>query len=333
MTTGNELGALAVDQAGFLDRVNAGIILSDAAQWTGFRTICSMMWMVFLKAVNKVPNLPTSLQRHAAECVTYFKAKKAVFLTAYSKRRLQILDEDILQETRTKVINQGRQVGYQAVQQGIAEVENDLNVGHEAEGQETQDPIEPCTPPRKRRKSEGHIEIRNGSVSYHISDVPFDMATPKKPKLRQQDIAALKDVVAIGLSNVPSALGAPSILGQKVRANQEEQRTLGSLKRFPEALKLLQGALKQQDIEKWPQWLWSYQIGETASKDDMCFSRVLLYTMTEFHRKATALRPQNTTRKSNERTTWIRYVVPLFETLATCTGLVQFMWGGIPNDE
>ncbi|KAI8996155.1 hypothetical protein BC832DRAFT_303751 [Gaertneriomyces semiglobifer] len=143
------------------------------------------------------------------------QGEKAVFLTAYSKRRLQVLDEDIPQESRTKVINQGRQVGYQVVQQGIADVENDLNAGHEAKGQEAQDAIEPCAPPRKRRKSEGHIEIRKGSVSYHIPDVPFEVATPKKPKLRQQDIAALKDVVAIDLSNVPCALGAPSILAPR----------------------------------------------------------------------------------------------------------------------
>ncbi|KAJ3177517.1 hypothetical protein HDU85_005887 [Gaertneriomyces sp. JEL0708] len=158
--------------------------------------------MEFLKAVNNVPNLPSSLHKHAVECVAYLKERKTVFLTAYSKGRLQVLDEDILQETNQDTTMVGRLVT-RRFNRVSSKSKTISTRGIKKKARKLKIPL-------SRAHHHGSAERRRATVKSEkarsaTTSLMFHSMRPhrKAEAARLQDIAALKDVVAIGLFNVP----------------------------------------------------------------------------------------------------------------------------------
>ncbi|KAI8999176.1 hypothetical protein BC832DRAFT_594860 [Gaertneriomyces semiglobifer] len=191
--------------------------------------------MYFLRTLKEAPNIQKGIRDHAEQCIQYHHIKERAFLQAYDTRRLNSLDEGALQQERRRILQKGRQVGYRAVEEGIDEIQSELDPVVEEQP-------EPCTPTRRRRKSTGHVETGKALLATTFRKIRLTRIHLKSRNYIKVLLASLRDIVTIALSSTSLAPGSSTIMNE-FRTNQEKDRTLGSHNVFPESLKLRQHRL------------------------------------------------------------------------------------------
>ncbi|CEP15287.1 hypothetical protein [Parasitella parasitica] len=103
-----------------------------------------------------------------------------------------------------------------------------------------------------------------------------------------------------------------------------------TLRQYPFLAIFIQDAIKE-DIDTLPLFIWSYST-HNAAPHELKLIRAANFMFTRFVDTCTsAVPPSSTSKRDYERTFWVRYIVPIFETFSNQTGLLQMNWCEIPT--
>ncbi|KAI8819752.1 uncharacterized protein EV422DRAFT_497562 [Fimicolochytrium jonesii] len=109
--------------------------------------------------------------------------------------------------------------------------------------------------------------------------------------------------------------------------NQTQQQKVASLKAFPHTYEALKSAIQQQDYSSWPGHVWAHNLPPSAGPQELALWQVFRYALTDLHQKLDVPHSNSTT---NERTEWIRRVIPFLEAVHCNTTLLRIVWCEYP---
>ncbi|KAI8099216.1 uncharacterized protein BX664DRAFT_253812 [Halteromyces radiatus] len=145
-----------------------------------------------------------------------------------------------------------------------------------------------------------------------------------KPTLAAADSNLLSPLYIMKINDThPTDASTPQFLIDEYQANQRKQSSNHSFHKRPMSLAFLKTAL-QQDLENLPHWIWApYEHENKASDDEKMTMKLMRLILTDFY--ANCLKPDYPT-KTNERTPYAEYVIPLFKYFSSVTKLSSFAW-------
>ncbi|ORE00756.1 hypothetical protein BCV72DRAFT_237410 [Rhizopus microsporus var. microsporus] len=108
-----------------------------------------------------------------------------------------------------------------------------------------------------------------------------------------------------------------------VDQKEADKTNISTLKQFQHVEQLLHQALKQE-VESLPSFLWGNKIA--ADPDEQKLINVTKFILTTFADTCSTIAINTKPNKDYERTFWVKYIVPVFQTFANQTGLLSLNW-------
>ncbi|KAJ3149524.1 hypothetical protein HDU86_006929 [Geranomyces michiganensis] len=175
----------------------------------------------------------------------------------------------------------------------------------------------------KAKKAKAKAPSKTSAKSSFTLPTPLDlMNTPFKPKLTNAIVRNLEKTVLLSLAATADRVALPDSTKEALAAELEQQRSVHSLRSFPETRAALMTILRcDSEWEGWEVRFVAVSLPKEAAPADAMLWKMLRIALVQRY----AVLSDGAQPVSHERTTWIDKVIPWFSPLRI-SGLVRWKW-------
>lgn len=164
------------------------------------------------------------------------------------------------------------------------------------------------------------LDIHMGHKHFSLVPPKYNLHSPHKPKLREQEQHNLALLVDVVMNNTPDE-NIPHELKSEATKHREDHHLNSSLSSMPTAKQFLIEVLGAE-FDDLVTKLWAYQPSPATSTPEMQLIQTIKYTLTDFHGKCRG----EAWKVDHERTFFVDHIVPTFTYFGKQTGLLRFFW-------
>lgn len=165
--------------------------------------------------------------------------------------------------------------------------------------------------------------LNKNKKKFVIFNTAAYLTSPNKPKIQYVDREQMRDWCDIAME---SLMGSETDINEEVieeyKRCSDDQKNLTSFNSFPGVSDFLNDVLKA-GREDFPEMLWKHEKRLEATGTTRTFMNIICYTLTDFHSNCKQLTRNN---NNHERTSFVKYIVPMFKYFSQETNLIEFSW-------